>query len=51
MFQVIRDSPYSESVQDFFDAIRITAPNAAVQVETPRAIWISKITVYSSDDG
>jgi len=30
---------------------RITAPNASVQVETPRAIWIGKITVFSSDDG
>ena len=30
---------------------RITAPDAAVQVETPRAIWIGKINVYSSDDG
>jgi len=29
----------------------ITAPNAAVQVETARAIWIGKINVYSSDDG
>jgi len=29
----------------------VTAPNAAVQVETSRAIWIGKITVYSSDDG
>jgi hypothetical protein len=30
---------------------RITAPNAAVQVQTPRAIWVGKIVVYSSDDG
>jgi hypothetical protein len=30
---------------------RITAPDAAVQVETPRAIWIGKISLYSSDDG
>jgi hypothetical protein len=30
---------------------RISAPEAAVQVETPRAIWIGKINVYSSDDG
>ena len=30
---------------------RITAPDAAVRVETPRAIWIGKINVYSSDDG
>jgi hypothetical protein len=30
---------------------RITASNAAVQVQTPRAIWVGKITVYSSDDG
>jgi len=29
----------------------ITAPDAKVQVETPRAIWIGKINVYSSDDG
>jgi hypothetical protein len=30
---------------------RILAPNPAVQVETRRAIWAGKITVYSSDDG
>jgi hypothetical protein len=30
---------------------RITAPNATVQVDMPRAIWIGKIIVYSSDDG
>ena len=30
---------------------RITAPDAVVQVETPRAIWFGKINVYSSDDG
>lgn len=30
---------------------RILATNPAVQVETPRAIWVGKITVYSSDDG
>jgi hypothetical protein len=30
---------------------RIIAPNPAVQVETQRATWIGKITVYSSDDG
>jgi hypothetical protein len=30
---------------------RITAANLSVQVETPRAIWIGKIVVYSSDDG
>jgi len=30
---------------------RIIAPNPAVQVETRRAIWIGKITLYSSDDG
>ena len=29
----------------------ITAPDAAVRVEAPRAIWIGKINVYSSDDG
>ena len=28
----------------------ITAPDALVHVETPRAIWIGKINVYSSDD-
>ena len=30
---------------------RITAPDAAVQVEMSRAIWIGKINVYSDDDG
>jgi hypothetical protein len=30
---------------------RITAPDATVQVNTPRAIWIGKIILYSSDDG
>jgi hypothetical protein len=30
---------------------RITAPNAAVQVDMPHAMWIGKITLYSSDDG
>ena len=30
---------------------RIIASNSAVQVETRRAIWIGKITLYSSDDG
>ncbi len=30
---------------------RILAPNPAVQIETQRATWIGKITVYSSDDG
>jgi hypothetical protein len=30
---------------------RITAPDPIVQVESPRAIWIGKIIVYSSDDG
>ena len=30
---------------------RIIALNPAVQVETRRAIWIGKITLYSSDDG
>jgi hypothetical protein len=30
---------------------RIMASNPAVQVETRRAIWAGKITVYSSDDG
>ena len=29
----------------------ITAPDAAVNVERPRAIWIGKINIYSSDDG
>ena len=30
---------------------KIMAPNALVQVQTPRAIWLGKINVYSSDDG
>ena len=30
---------------------RIIAKDPAVQVETERATWIGKITVYSSDDG
>ncbi|PYJ26871.1 MAG: hypothetical protein DMF24_11605 [Verrucomicrobia bacterium] len=30
---------------------RILAGNPTVQVETQRAIWSGKITVYSSDDG
>jgi hypothetical protein len=30
---------------------KIMAPNALVQVQTPRAIWVGKIVVYSSDDG
>ncbi len=30
---------------------RITAANSSVRVETPRAIWIGKIAVYSSDEG
>jgi hypothetical protein len=30
---------------------RIIAPNPLVQVETRRATWIGKITLYSSDDG
>jgi hypothetical protein len=30
---------------------RITAPDSVVHVESPRAIWIGKINVYSSDDG
>ena len=29
----------------------MTVPDALVHVETPRAIWIGKISVYSSDDG
>lgn len=29
----------------------ITAPDAAVQVQLSRAIWLGKINVYSSDDG
>lgn len=29
----------------------IRAPSAIVQIETSRAIWIGKITVYSNDDG
>jgi len=28
----------------------ITAPDGTVQIETPRAIWIGKINIYSSDD-
>ena len=28
----------------------ITAPNVLVQVETPGALWIGRIIVYSSDD-
>ena len=30
---------------------RIAAPDAAVQVDPPRAIWIGRINVYSSEDG
>ena len=30
---------------------RIIAPKTAVQIETQRATWIGKITVFSSDDG
>jgi hypothetical protein len=30
---------------------RITAANPFVRVEIPRAIWVGKIVVYSSDDG
>jgi len=30
---------------------RIMASNPVVQVETRRAVWVGKITVYSSDDG
>jgi hypothetical protein len=30
---------------------RITTPNAAVKIEMRRAIWVGKITVYSSDGG
>jgi len=30
---------------------KIIVPSSIVQVETRRAIWIGKITVYSSDDG
>ena len=30
---------------------KVTASDAVVRVETPRAIWIGKINVYSSDDG
>lgn len=43
-----------ERIREGFRWVRgswITAPDAAVQVETPRAIWIGKINVYSSDDG
>ena len=30
---------------------RIIAPNPSVLIETRRAVWAGKITVYSSDDG
>jgi hypothetical protein len=30
---------------------RVTVPNAAVQVDMPRAIWTGKILIYSNDDG
>ena len=30
---------------------RITAVNPTVRVDTPRAIWVGKVTVYSSDEG
>ena len=30
---------------------RITAVNPSVRVDTPRAIWIGKVVVYSSDEG
>src|SRR5207237_6171517 len=30
---------------------RIIAANPSVQVETVRAVWASKITLYSTDDG
>jgi hypothetical protein len=30
---------------------RITGANPSVRVETPGAIWVGKIVVYSSDDG
>jgi hypothetical protein len=30
---------------------RITAPDAVVNIQSPRAIWVGKINVYSSDDG
>jgi hypothetical protein len=30
---------------------RIMAPDPAVQVDARRAVWIGKITLYSSDDG
>jgi hypothetical protein len=30
---------------------RITVSNATVQVDMPRAIWIGRIILYSSDDG
>jgi hypothetical protein len=30
---------------------KIIAPNPLVQIETRRALWIGKITLYSSDDG
>jgi hypothetical protein len=31
--------------------LRIIASNPSVWVETRRAVWISKIMVYSTDDG
>src|SRR5215467_15583412 len=43
-----------ERMREGFRLVRgswITAPDAKVQVESPRAIWIGKINVYSSDDG
>ena len=43
-----------ERLSEGFRLVRgstITAPDALVQVETPRAIWTGKINVYSSDDG
>jgi hypothetical protein len=43
-----------ERMRESFRWVRgssITAPSALVQVETPRAVWIGRIIVYSSDDG
>ena len=31
--------------------IQDPSPSSAVQAETRRAIWVGKITVYSTDDG
>jgi len=44
---------FLERLQEGFRWVRgsrITGPDAVVQVEPSRAIWIGKINVYSSDD-